>query len=403
MTSSSTAEPNLQQALDRVMKMMAIEGPSTREGQIVRFIEQALRKAHVPASAIHIDKVHQRSEFGGEVGNLIVKLPGTQRAPRRMLLGHVDTVPICVGSKPRRKGDAVRSADPNTGLGADNRSGAAVVLTTLIEILKQRLPHPPLTFFFPVQEEIGLIGARLVSLAALGRPKMAFNFDANVPEKIYIGATGSYRLAIDVKGIPSHAGSHPRGGVNAITITGLAIAELERTGYLGAIRKRHAGRMRLATSNLGTIEGGSAVNVVAPHARINAGVRSHDPTFRKHVVDQFVKAFERAAKRMRNDNDQAGEVNIDARVSYEAFRLDETDAVVTHAAAAVRSLGLEPHYDISNGGLDANYLTNRGIPTVTLGAGQSGAHTTGETLTVSHFEQGCRLALRLATGANPDG
>jgi len=42
----------------------------------------------------------------------------------------MDTVPICVGAKPVRKGNVVRSADPKTGLGADDRAGVAVVLNT---------------------------------------------------------------------------------------------------------------------------------------------------------------------------------------------------------------------------------------------------------------------------------
>ncbi len=52
---------------------------------------------------------------------------------------------------------------------------------------------------------------------------------------------------------------------------------------------------------------------------------------------------------------------------------------------------------IANGGLDANWLTARGIPSVTMGCGQRDPHTVKETLDLEDFEGACRIALRLAT------
>ncbi len=86
-------------------------------------------------------------------------------------MAHMDTVPICVGAKPVRKGNTVRSADSSTGLGADDRAGVAVVLNAALEILRHKLPHPPLTFFWPIQEEVGLHGAHFAQLSLLGKPK----------------------------------------------------------------------------------------------------------------------------------------------------------------------------------------------------------------------------------------
>ena len=93
--------------IDLLMQMLAIPGPSGEEGRIVDFITKQLRAARVPASTIRTDGANKKSHIGGEVGNLIVKLPGRgslARTPRRMLSAHVDTVPICVGCKPVKKG-----------------------------------------------------------------------------------------------------------------------------------------------------------------------------------------------------------------------------------------------------------------------------------------------------------
>ena len=111
-----------------------------------------------------------------------------------------------------------------------------------------------LTFFFAVQEEVGLMGARFCDVKKLGAPKLCFNWDGGAPEKLTVGATGAYRLFIDVHGIASHAGVAPEKGVSAIAIAALAIADLARGGWHGLIQK---GKFS-GTSNVGVISGGDA-------------------------------------------------------------------------------------------------------------------------------------------------
>jgi tripeptide aminopeptidase len=308
-------------------------------------------------------------------------------------MAHLDTVPLCVGCKPVRKKDVVVSDDPHTGLGADNRAGCAVILTAALEILKRGLAHPPLTFLWAVQEEVGLHGSHYARLSKLRKPRLAFNWDGGPAEKLTIGATGAYRMTIEVKGLASHAGGAPEQGVSSISIAGLAIAELQKQGWLGDVRKRG----RHGTSNIGVIEGGAATNVVPDRVRLRAECRSHDRDFRKEILDAFQTAFERAAGQVRSAVGVTGEASFQSQLDYDAFRLDDKEPCVLAAEAAVRAIGAEPMRAITNGGLDANWLTARGIPTVTLGCGQQNVHTTSEQLDVPAFERACRIALRLAT------
>jgi tripeptide aminopeptidase len=308
-------------------------------------------------------------------------------------MAHLDTVPLCVGCQPVRKRDVVVSRDPATGLGADNRAGCAVVLTAALEILKRGVPHPPLTFFWAVQEEVGLHGSHYAQLSKLGKPRLAFNWDGGPAEKLTIGATGAYRMAIEIKGLASHAGGAPEFGVSAITIAGLAIADLEKHGWLGDIRKRG----RHGTSNIGVIQGGAATNVVTDRVVMRAECRSHDAAFRKEILTAIETAFERAAGQVKNANGVTGEVRCQSQLDYDSFCLDDQEPCVLAAEAAVRVVGGEPMRAITNGGLDANWLTARGIPTVTLGCGQQNVHTTAEKLDIAAFKRACRIALRLAT------
>lgn len=401
-------------AIGRVLRLMAIPGKSGQEGGVVAAIREELAQAGLPATALSTDQAHKKSPAGGEVGNLIVQLPGTQRGPRRLLMAHLDTVPLCVGSKPVLRGKVIRSADPKTALGGDDRGGASVLLTVLLEILRQKLPHPPLTFFWPVQEEIGLFGARLVKLSSLGNPKLCFNWDGGSARGACIGATGAYDLKIEVEGIASHAGVHPEGGVSAIGVAGLAIADLQSNGWHGLIqkpapatagekskRKGSAGSVATAcgtgTSNIGIISGGAATNVVTPHVQLRAEVRSHDPLFRERLVMEFRQAFERAVQSVPNDAGRRGGLKFNADLKYESFLLKEGEASVQAALSAISAEGLEPDVRISNGGLDANWLSARGLPTVTMGCGQCDVHTVNETLKVDDYLHACRIGLRLAT------
>ena len=377
-----------------VMELMAIPGRSGEESGVAKHILERLAAAGINPDAIRFDTAHQRSPIGGQIGNLVVQLPGTFRAPRRMLMAHMDTVPVCVGAKPVKRGGKIVSSDPKTGLGGDDRSGVAAILSALLEILGTKTPHPPLTFLFCVQEEVGLFGARYGDLKPLGKPAMAFNFDGGSAAHLCVGATGAYRLVINIKGVPAHAGVHPEQGVSAVAIAALAVADLQKNGWHGLIKKgRHTG-----TSNVGVIRGGEATNVVTHELMLKAEARSHDKAFRRRIVAVYLKAFERAARSVKNTAGRRGEVEFETRHDYEAFRLDERSPAAVAAAAAVKSLGLTPTFRVGNGGLDANWTNERGIPTVTLGSGQHDIHTTSVWLDLKEFHAGCRLALTLATG-----
>jgi len=393
-STAAAAEPSLSRAQNLALRMLSIPGGSGREGQVAEFIRQELRRAGSPASALKTDHAQNRIPQGGEIGNLILSLPGTTSGPRRLLVAHMDTVPLCHGAAPVVRGRFVVPASKSTALGGDDRAGATAILVAAVEILTRGLPHPPLTFVWTVQEELGLLGARHLQVGLLGKPRWAFNFDGSSPEDVTIGATGGYRMQVRISGIASHAGVSPERGVSAIAVASLAIARLHNEGWHGAVVKDG----RSGTSNIGIIRGGEATNVVTPEVHVHAEARSHDPAFRAQIVGAIKAAFREAARSIRNVAGECGRVAIRGRLDYEAFKLPDGHPCVLAAEAAVRAVGGRPQRAISNGGLDANWLTAKGIPTVSLGAGASGAHTTRERLSLPQFRQACRIALRLATG-----
>ena len=375
-----------------LLKLLEIPGTSGLEKPVLDAVLKEALAAGLPQDAYHFDQAHVKAK-NGECGNLIITLPGTKRGPRRLLMAHVDTVPLCLDAKPKLGGDFIFSESDKTALGGDDRSGTAVILSTLLRILREKPETPPLTFLFTVQEEIGLVGARHVSKSKLGDPKLCFNFDGGPPNLVITGATGDVHIDIVIHGVASHAGARPEMGVSAVVIAGLPIADLQQNGWLGLIEKPDGS----GTSNLGFINGGAATNVVTDYIEIRGEARSHDPEFRQKIVDAIEAAFTKAAADVTNQEGRAGSIEYTHRLKYEAFRLNEDEPAVTAAAAAITATGLEPVEKISNGGLDANWITSHGLPTVTLGCGQEHIHTVAERLHVPSFHQACDIAWRLAT------
>jgi tripeptide aminopeptidase len=269
----------------------------------------------------------------------------------------------------------------------------ACLVTVIETILERGLDHPPLTFLFTVGEETGLWGARTVRLSDLGRPKQGFNIDGGDPARLTIGALGADRWEVEVLGRAAHAAAHPDHGVSAALIASMAVADVASRGYFGKIRVKG----KRGVSNVGILRGGETTNQVTDHVYVKGESRSHDSRFVDRITETYRKAFEGAARKVKNHEGVRGRIKFRARRDYEPFRLERDEAVVRTAVRAARSIGLQPRLSVAEGGLDANHLTARGIPTVTLGAGQHSPHTVDEFVEIGEFLDGCRLALALAT------
>src|SRR5258708_6226027 len=132
------------QAVDRLMSFLAVEGITGQEEAIGRAVVDSLIQVGIPRKAIRFDHAHDRIPLPTQTGNLIVTLPGTRPGPRRLLMTHLDTVPLCAGARPVIKGKRVVAAGA-TALGGDNRTGVACLATVAATLIERKLPHPPLT------------------------------------------------------------------------------------------------------------------------------------------------------------------------------------------------------------------------------------------------------------------
>jgi tripeptide aminopeptidase len=385
-------------AIERLMRFLSVEGVTGEEAAIAAAVSDELKKIGVPESAIRFDDVRRRIPLPTQTGNLLVELPGTIAGPRLLFSTHLDTVPLCAGAKPKRDGDLI-VGDGTTALGGDNRTGCAVLVALVETLLKQKLPHPPLTLLFTVREESGLHGARELDAKDLGGAAMGFNVDGKLAAELITGAVGQENWEVEIIGKAAHAGVAPEKGISAMLVGAIALAEAHRDGWFGKVVKP-AGN---GTSNAGIFGGkgnkaaGDATNVVTDYTHIVGEARSPDVKFAAKIADAYRDAFAKAQAKVMDAAGETANVKFTSKPSYPSFNLDDDSPAVNHAKRAVASIGLEPKTLFSNGGLDANWLVKHGVPTVTIGAGQYEIHTIQEYVDIPEFLQGCRLAVVLAT------
>ncbi len=393
----TTINLDTKSAEDRLLRYLRIEGVSGHEKAISDEIIADLKALGVAPSDIHQDSAHERIPLPTEVGNLYAYLPGTKPGPRIMFSTHLDTVPICAGAKPMRK-DGRIITDGSTGLGGDNRTGCAVLVTIVETLLKNNLPHPPITLLFTVREESGLQGARNIDPTDFKEAAMCFNVDGKVPAELITGAVGAESWEATIKGKAAHAGVAPEKGISSTLVGSVAIASVHRDGWFGKVVKPDGN----GTSNVGIFGGrdnqpaGDATNVVTDFVYLKGETRSPDAAFAARITTAYHDALKAAVSAVKDSGGATAELEFKGQPQYPSFNLPDDSPAVSHAKRAAESLGLPATTVFSNGGLDANWLVKYGVPTVTIGAGQHEIHTVHEFVDLAQYADGCRLAVALA-------
>lgn len=336
-------------------ELVSVDSPSLRESEVNALIRERLAEMGVEA---HSDDA--AAEIGGDAGNLIARVPGVAGAPTVLLNAHTDTVEPGCGICPQVEGTVVCS-DGTTVLGADDKAGCTIILTTLRHLLEEGLPHPPLEVVFTVAEEIGLCGAQALDFDAL-EAQMGYVLDGGRTMGVITHAAPSaYKFEWQVRGVAAHAGVCPERGLNSIKVAAEAIAEIP------------VGRLDFeTTANIGVIRGGDATNIVPELTVVRGEARSHSEEKLARQRDLMVRAFEQAAERH--------DTTIEARVTstYRSFDIGRDEPVLDYAWRACEQLGFEPQMERGGGGSDANVFNEHGIPSIILATGPAEVHTVNE-------------------------
>jgi len=388
---------NEKESLDDLFKFLSIPGITGEEEKIALAVKEDLIKSGVPEKYIIFDNVHKEIPLPTQVGNLIVKLPGTIKAERIMFSCHLDTVPLCKGAIPLLQGDKIVPKD-NTALGGDNRTGVSALVTMIKSLIKNKIPHGPITVLFTVREESGLWGARKVNIEDLGSPVRGYNIDGGPIEEIVTGAIGCDRWEAEIFGKAEHAGLAPEKGLSSTMIASLALSDAENKGWYGKVVKGE----KFGTSNIGIFGGlnglssGQSPNTVADYTYIKGESRSYNQSFVTDITDAFEQSFKKVCNSYQNSEGENAKLKFKRHTDYYSFELKEKEKVVTIAKEKINNMGFKSKLVSISGGFDANWLTKKNIPTITYGAGHNCCHTTDEFVVIKDYYNACNLSLLLA-------
>jgi len=226
-----------------------------------------------------------------------------------------------------------------------------------------------LELLFTTCEEIGLRGAKAFDRSQLDA-EFGFVFDHASPiGELIVAAPTLYRIEGRFRGAPAHAGIRPEEGRNAIVAAARALAALE----LGRIDDQ-------TTANAGRIEGGSAINVVAEHCRVELEARSLDHDRAGDLAARIVDALTESA------SDAECDVETIVEEEFRAYRLARSSPPVHAAVAVLEGLGIEPRPIPTGGASDAHVFQARGLPCLNVANGTERNHEPGESVTVAALE-----------------
>jgi len=369
----------LDELRDLFVRLAGIRSPSLEEREMADAVEHFVR-------GVGLDVFEDASAAltGCDCGNLIVRVPGRGEGTPIALCAHLDTVPLDRAPTVIVENGMVRT-DGETILGADDKAAVAPLLLLLRDLALEP-PAADVEIVFTVAEEIGLQGAKALDPAALAAAAV-FVFDSEgAPGTIITSAPTLKAIEAEFRGVAAHAGIEPQHGRSAIVAAARALADMD----LGRIDDE-------TTANVGLIEGGSAVNVVAERCVVRAEARSRDEAKLAAQVAGMLGAMSVAA----------GDAGIDVQIEVEEhFRgyAHPADALPLRIAdAAMAEAGLEARHIGGGGGSDANVFNARGLPALTLGVGFERVHSPHECIRLERLEQLYRLghALVRAAGRTP--
>ena len=282
---------------------------------------------------------------GRPLGDLVI---GTMDGdgPRRLLIGHMDTVfePGTAAARPFRT-DGDRALGPGV---ADMKGGLLAGLAAL-EALHLAGLRPAVTFVANPDEEIGspFSGPRIRTLAAKHDVALVLEC-ARANGDIVSARKGIADLEVVVRGRAAHAGVEPDKGRSAIVAAARMVEALHGLN----------GRWPSVSCNVGVIAGGTRANVVPAECRLLVDLRAAT-TAEFAEADRALRAVVEAT--------YLPDTAADMRVTASHPPMERSGATARLAALArgiAAELGFEVRDAAPGGASDANTTAAAGLPTL---------------------------------------
>lgn len=373
----NTVPVNESRLLETFLTLVRFNTPSKHEKLASEWCADYLQKL---GFTVEWDDAGEK--VGGNVGNLFAFKAGTDtNAPGIFFSSHLDTVEATPGLELSIKDGVIRTIS-DTILGADDKSGVAPILEAMTLLHESGEPHGDIQLILTICEEIGLVGAKHVDPSRI-KARYGFVLDSGPPiGGVTFTAPSQNSLRVRIEGKPSHAGAAPEEGISAIQAASHAISKMTQ----GRIDPE-------TTANIGTIQGGTARNIVPAEVFIVGEARSRDNAKLAAQTAHMVEVFEREAAVM------GAKAFVEVIEEYRTYRLSESDGPIQIAKQAAEVCGFPFSLKESGGGSDANIFNGFGVPTTVLACGMQAIHTHDEFCHVSDLVKDAAWVVEIVRAA----
>jgi tripeptide aminopeptidase len=354
-------------------QLCRIESPSGHERACADWITAELR-----GMGLEVVEDGAGAQAGSDAGNLFARIPGAAGAGSILLCAHMDTVPLADRVEPvlvdggwENEGDGI--------LGADNKSAVAILIELARRLTAAAEPPPVgVELLFTVCEEVSLQGSKAFDVSRL-QSSFGYVFDHATPiGGLVVASPTHYRVIADVHGRAAHAGVRPEAGRSAVLAAARGIAAMT----LGRVDEQ-------TTANVGTIEGGSAINVIPERCRVVAEVRSLDEDRASAVATEMIDHLQDGADREECDLD------LEVQRMFRGYRVKPGAPQLAAARRALSACGYEPSEIASGGASDVNSFQLSGFASMCLADGVQRNHEPTERVAVEALEGMFHVALTL--------
>ncbi len=279
---------------------------------------------------------------------------------------------------PSLKGRTLITTDGYTILGADDKAGIAEILTMVERLIKENIPHGPISIAFTPDEEIGT-GASGFNLEQFGAD-FGYTMDGDTEGEIQYENFNACRAKFTIEGSSVHPGEAKNTMVNAallaIEINNLlpgAEIPRETEGYEGFY-------------HLIEIKGDCS------DASLDYIIRDHDKESfeaRKATLIQIQKFM--------NDKWGSHRVKLEIHDEYQNMNVIIKDHMhlIENAKKAALKAGIEPLVHPIRGGTDGCQLSFEGLPCPNLGTGGHAFHGLYEHITVEGMDLAVDMAIEI--------
>ena len=364
-------EVDVKRVIDQFVRLVEIDSLSLGERQMADVL-----KVELESLGFEVTEDDAGSYYGSDTGNLYGLLKGTNPAKEPVLLSaHMDTVAPGIGKKAivdREKGIITSAGD--TVLGSDDLSGVVEILEAVRIAKEDPEGYGDIEVIFSVAEEAYCLGSAKFDYSRL-RSNTAYVIDASGHAgEAARQAPSIISFELTIHGKSAHAGFAPETGINAIA----AAAEIISGTPQGQVGNG-------LTVNIGTIEGGTSLNIVPDKVKFKGEVRSFD--------------HEQAAAAISDLQKLAGEVCSAMGSKFEfsiifmhyAYETPLEDSSCRTFLRACENLGLKGELVSTRIGSDNNIFALHDIRGIVVASGMINLHTTEEYIEIRDLEMVSRL------------